>query len=186
MEKSIIKIYPHFLLSILVSVSLHAAQSKSPTVTFSGEDFIHRWSQANQHEYTPEGQENLSAWEDMVTVVHYPDSGSGEALAKIANNLLGLYRQHGGKVIITDSKPRTKDKEAEHLIAVALPQAGFVEIAFARLAIEKHEAYSIVYSHRIYGNNVDDEVERWIKQHAQKTKQDVMSMPLGLTVSPTR
>jgi len=61
----------------------------------------------HQHEFTPEGQEDLENWSDMITINVYPDAHDGEALATKANAVLENYKSHKGKVLRTSSIPRT-------------------------------------------------------------------------------
>jgi len=167
-----------FALTLLSSIFplLSAEENK---INLLGEDFVHRWSKGTQHEFTPSGQVDLKSWKDMLTVNHYPDSKTGEALAGVANNLLGLYKQHGGHVLRTNSIPRTEEKEAEHLIVVALPQKKFIEIVFARLVMNEAEGCSIVYSHRIYGSQAGDEASAWLKENGQKSEKELMGLNLS-------
>ncbi|WP_269523343.1 hypothetical protein [Coraliomargarita parva] len=157
--------------------------ASTPKINLSSVEFVHRWSQGTQHEFTPDGQEDLGSWEDMVTVNHYPDSGTGESLAGIANNVLGIYHKNGAVILRTDSKPRTTENEAEHLIVVAFPRPEFIEIVFARLAIEKKEAYAIIYSHRIYGSDTGNLASAWLHENGQKTEEALMQLLLDDLVS---
>jgi hypothetical protein len=152
--------------------------------TFAGEEgiafqetkFFHRWAKENQHEFTPEGQEDLARWTAMITVNLFPTVKTGEDLATAANNLLELYEQVGGIVLRTVSKPKTADKEADHFIAVALPQKGFMEIAFARLVIAGGDACSIVYSHRITGEDGGEKAGTWLQEHAMDYEDTLMKL----------
>ena len=104
-----------------------AAAADNP-ISYRGDDYTHRWSKDTQHEFTPSGQEDLSKWKDMLTVNLYPDVKSGEDLAKIANNLIGLYQRHGAHVLKTNSIPRTEQKEAEICTMEYAPVCGLVEV----------------------------------------------------------
>ncbi|MGE5209278.1 MAG: hypothetical protein ACM3KL_08115, partial [Alphaproteobacteria bacterium] len=63
-----------FLALIVVCLQLdmqrtHAAPTTSkPAFVFSGVDYFHRWSQNDQHEFTPQSQEDLEKWSDMITI----------------------------------------------------------------------------------------------------------------------
>ena len=77
-----------------------AGPAKSAFV-FGGVGYLHRWSMNRQHEFTPEGQEDLEKWSDMITINVYPDAHDGEALAMKANAVLENYKSHQGKVLRT-------------------------------------------------------------------------------------
>ena len=76
---------------------LVVAQQPSPplTLSFSGGEYLHRWSKDGQHEFTPKGEEDLSKWTSMLTVNVFDAAGTGDDLAEIANRILGNYQQAG-------------------------------------------------------------------------------------------
>jgi hypothetical protein len=103
-----------------------------PAFSFQGVEYFHRWSKADQHEFTPAGQEDLKKWTDMITLNAYSDARDGDALAAKANAVLENYTRNKARVLKTNSVPRTANKEAEHLIAVVFGRPEFIEVAFAR------------------------------------------------------
>ena len=148
-----------------------AGPAKSAFV-FDGVGYLHRWSMNHQHEFTPEGQEDLEKWLDMITINVYPDARDGEALAAKANAVLENYKSHQAMVLKTDSVPRTPDRPAEHFIAVVFGRPNFIEVAFARFKLVDGLACSIVYSHRVYGEKIGDKMSAWLKNSgAGKEKQ---------------
>jgi len=148
-----------------------AGPAKSAFV-FDGVGYLHRWSMNHQHEFTPKGQEDLEKWSDMITINVYPDARDGEALAAKANAVLENYKSHQAMVLKTDSVPRTPDRPAEHFIAVVFGRPNFIEVAFARFKLVDGLACSIVYSHRIYGEKIGDQMSAWLKNNgAGKEKQ---------------
>ncbi len=170
-------------------IFVHAA-NETPAAAFAFKEakYFHRWSQADQHEFTPEQQEDLEHWTDMMTVNGYPSVHDGEALATTANAVLENYKKHGARVLRTNSKPATPDRPAEHLIAVAFARPGFFELVFARLKMIDGEGCSLVYSHRIYGEKVDDEADAWLKANGEQTEAALMawdSMPSPKTLRAT-
>lgn len=163
-------------LRILVSLavawsSVHADPQAKRAFVFGRVDYFHRWSQNDQHEFTPENQEDLNGWSDMITVNGYPDVADGDQLAATANAVLENYKNHQAKVLKTHSFPRTAEKPAEHLIAVEFTRPDFIEVAFARFKLLDGKGCSLVYSHRIYGHEIIDAKERedamsaWLRIH---------------------
>lgn len=145
--------------------SVAAPAGGKPAFTFRGAEYFHRWSQNTQHEFTPAKQEDLQAWTDMMTINAYPDVKDGDALAMLANAVLGSYTDAKAVVLNTRSVPRTTDQPAEHLIAVAFTRPAFIEVAFARLKLVDGVGYSAVYSHRIYGEKIGDSMRAWLRQN---------------------
>jgi len=112
----------------------------------------------------------------MVTINLYPDARDGDALATTANAVLGNYKNHQAMVLKTDSVPRTPDRPAEHYIAVVFGQLHFIEAAFARFKlVEGGTGCSIVYSHRIYGEKVGDQMSTWLKANGPAIEKALMS-----------
>lgn len=152
-----------------------AKKAKPAAFIFAGNSYFHRFTQADQHEYTPKGQENLNAWKDMVTILYYPKIKDGEGLAQTANAVLETYKKNKAMVLKTDSVPRTKTKPAEHLIVVAFPRPQFIEAVFARFRMYKGTGTAVIYSHRIYGKAAGDAMSAWLKNSAPAKERALMS-----------
>jgi len=175
-----------FLLLVVACSTLEAQQTRpaasptKPVFVFNGAGYFHRWSKNNQHEFTPEKQEDLDKWSDMMTVNAYPDVQDGERLAQTANAVLDNYKRQQAKVLKTDSVPRTADWPAEHFIAVVFGRPNFIEVAFARFKLVDGTGCSFVYSHRIYGEKVGDEMSAWLSANGAAVEKALMewsSMP---------
>ena len=151
-----------------------AATADKPAFVLGGVGYFHRWSQNDQHEFTPTGQDDLQKWTDMITINVYGSAPNGDALAVKANAVLENYKSHGGRVLRTDSVPRTHDRPAEHFIAAVFGGPNFLEAAFARFELVDGVGCSIVYSHRIYGEKVGDQMSRWLNENGSKTEKMLM------------
>ena len=156
------------------AVTLTAADSSAPAFSFRQVQYFHRWSQAEQHEFTPAKQEDLEHWTDMITINGYPGVDEAEKMAGTANAVLGNYRSHKGKILRTNSIPATDDRPAEHFISVLFTRPDFAEAAFARFKLVDGKGYSFVYSHRVYGDKADDEMSQWLKTTGEKTEKALM------------
>ena len=148
-----------------------AAPAKS-AFTFQGVGYLHRWSMNAQHEFTPEGQDDLQKWSDIITMNVYPDARDGEALA--TNAVLENYKNHKGMVLKTNSIPRTSDRPAEHFVAVIFARPNFIEVAFARFKLVDGRGCSIVYSHRIYGEKIGDQMSSWLNSSGPETEKALL------------
>jgi len=151
-----------------------AAAGPATSLSFNGVAFQHRWSQGGQNEYTPPGEEDLGAWKSMVTINLHDWARNGDQLAELANRVLGNY-QASGRVLRTDSKPRTKDHEAEHFAAVLLGGPNPIEIAFARILLVDGRGVVIVYSRRFSGATVDNDVRTWLAANGESTEKALRS-----------
>ena len=98
----------------------------------------------------------------MVTINVNEAVRKGDQLATMANSILANYERRG-KIVRTDSKPRTPRRPAEHLI-VALPgNATLMEAAFARVMLIDGVAVVAVYSHRAYGRDASGPMGEWLQ-----------------------
>ena len=142
---------------------------------FAGVKYFHRFTQADLHEYTPDRQQDLKRWTDMVTINYYRQAKDGETLAAIANNVLENYKAKGKALVFkTDSIPRSKDKPAEHLVVVIFPRPDFIEVAFARFKMHNGLGMSVIYSHRIYGSKSGNEMSIWLEKNGPTTEMNLM------------
>ena len=158
----------------LIAGGRAAGPEAKATFVFRGVAYYHRWSQNNQHEFTPEKQEDLKKWSDMITLNAYPDVNDGDGLAAKANAVLENYKRNQARVLRTDSVPRTAERPAEHLIAVVFGRPDFIEVAFARFKLVDGKGCSFVYSHRIYGEKIGEEMSAWLRANGPAVEKALM------------
>jgi hypothetical protein len=151
-----------------------AQKDSAPAFQFRQVNYYERWSNNEQHEFTPDKQEDLDHWTDMMTLNGYPNVQDGDGLAATANAVLENYKSNQGKIVKTDSVPRTADRPAEHLIVVKFSRPGFVEVAFARFKLGENKGHSIVYSHRFYGEKASDQFDAWMTANGAGAEKALM------------
>ena len=164
-------------LCTLAVMAVHAqAQitAQSTALTFGGTEFLHRWSKQGQHEFTPRGQEDLSNWREMVTIDVHQAVSTSEQLADVANRVLANYQGHG-KILRTDSRPRTPQHPAEHLIVAMLGNDALVEAAFARFMLVDGVGAVVVYSRRFYGRDAAKELGGWLEANGPTVERRLMA-----------
>src|SRR6185295_5464394 len=146
-----------------------------PAFTFQEAEYFARWSENDQNEFTPEGQEDLDAWTDMMTIDVYRKVKDEDELAAAANGVLENYKRGGALIVRTDSVPRSEDTPAEHLVVAVFAQPTFMEAAFCRSKLADGMGCSCVYSHRIYGKDIGDEMSEWLKTNGPATEKALMA-----------
>lgn len=161
------------LLGSWQAMAKDVATPKPMTLGFGGVEYVHRWSQKGQNEFTPPAQPDLKKWRDMVTVNIHDKVNNSDQLAALANGVLGNY-QRAGKIVRTDSKPRTPQREAEHLIVAVLAAEGVMEAAFARVMLVEGKGVIVVYSHRAYGKDVAS-LGPWLESKGEATETTLMA-----------
>jgi hypothetical protein len=159
-----------------------------PTLVFGDVKYIHRASNpaADLHEFTPQGQDDLERFTDMVTINLYVQTTDGEGLAKIANAVLANYKANNAQVLGTSSVPLTKEKPAEHLIVVSFPSDEFTEVAFARFLLHNGVGTGVIYSHRAYGAKGKDEMTAWLNTHRKATEQNLWKLDTIPNLQPPK
>jgi len=150
------------------------AKTEAGSLKFKDTEFFHRWTQAGQHEFTPAGDEDLKAWKEMMTVNVHDRVRDGDALADLANRVLGNYEANG-HIMRTISKPRTPSAEAEHFVAAVLQAPNVFEVAFARFLLFEGRGVIVVYSKRFYGTNAQSEMAAWFKANAVPVENALVS-----------
>ncbi len=152
------------------------AMEQKPAIEFNGTEYVHRWSNDDQHEYTPEGQSNLSRWDDMLTIKHYRSVNEDKGLASAMESVLENYKKHGGEVLRMDAVRRSPGLPAEHFIAVVLDRPGFSELVQARFRVADGIGESISHSHRIYGAETVPEMKAWSQANAPGLEARLMAL----------
>ena len=149
-------------------------KEKSAAFTLAEVEYFHRFTNEDQHEYTPDGQEDLKAWTDMVTINYYRKAKDGEALAATAEAVLENYKSNKARIVRTDSVPRTKEKPAEHLIVAIFGRPEFIEVTFARFKLHDGVGCAVIYSHRVYGKKTGNEMSAWLEKSGPATEKNLM------------
>lgn len=175
------------LATLVMATASQALPAKSPTatpgatqaqsasaLTFNGTRYAHRWSKGTQNEFTPVGQEDLSKWQDMITLVPRQDAHDSATLAALAEALLAQYKG-AGKIIKTESTPRTESTPAEYLLVALLPGKGFFETVFVRFKLIDGIGVMAIYAHRNYGETAAEDFGAWIKANGTAVEQALMS-----------
>jgi len=148
--------------------------TKPMTLRFGGVDYVHRWSQKGQNEFTPPAQPDLARWQDMVTINLHDNVSNGDQLAGVANSVLGNY-ERSGKILRTDSKPRTPQRPAEHLAVAILAAPGVAEAVFARFVLVGGRGMVVVYSHRAYGKDATTTIGSWLQSRGPSVEATLMA-----------
>jgi hypothetical protein len=167
----------YVLMLSTASAAFDQAASPEPntiSLSFRGVEYEHRWSKGGQNEFTPRGQNDLNLWHDMITLNVHEAVTSGEKLAQIANGVLSNY-QRAGKILRTDSKPKTTGRPAEHLIIAVLRNPAFLEAAFARFVLNDGVGTVTVYSHRVYGKQVGQAMSEWLQVNGPQVESALMA-----------
>jgi hypothetical protein len=160
----------------LIPTSRLFAQSPAQ-LQFNSHAYLFRWTNGKQFEFTPQGEEDLDHWTNMITVIAEPDRGTPDLLAQWANNLSDAYNQKGA-VLRTSSVPATPQAPAQHFLVSVATGDGVVECGFNRFLLMQGVAYCFIYSYRIYGADRDATISQmrdWIIKNGAGAETAVMA-----------
>ncbi len=121
---------------------------------FDNVRFLHRWSKDGQHEFTPEGEENLARWNSMFTINRHATVKTGDQLADIANRTAENYKRHG-RIIRTASRQAGPNFDVEYLAVAMFVTPEFIEVAFTRFLLANGAGFALTYSKRIHDRAPD-------------------------------
>jgi len=156
------------------SASIETYSADASKLTFGGAVYLHRWSKNGQNEFTPANDPDLDRWREMVTINVNQAVQNGDQLAALANSILANYEKHG-KIVRTDSKPRTPQRPAEHLIVAILGNATLLEAVFARILLIDGVGMVAVYSHRVYGGDAAGPIGEWMQTNGPTIEKNLMT-----------
>ncbi len=141
-------------------------EATAHTVSLNGQAFVHRWSYGDiMHEFTPPGQDDLSSWQDMITMEYLPGIENREDLATLADKLLEAYQERGGKIIGSIALHTLDDPVTEHFIAALLGTSEVIELVQTRLQILDGIGTVTTYAHRFYAPHRAD-MATWMPKNA--------------------
>jgi len=156
------------------SAPASAAAAAAPLFQFAGTPYVHRWSHAGQHEFTPPSQPDVSRWQDMLTVQLYDKVHTSDELALVANGVLVAYQKQG-LVIRKSTSQAQPGHPTEHIVVAVLHDKGVREMVFARFRLAPEGGQALVYSHRVYGIKPDDAAAAWFQANDVPTERAMMT-----------
>lgn len=164
---------PLVFLSLMLVEPKAAPSAQEQDLTFDGTRYSRRWSRGPQHEYTPAGQDDPSMWNDMVTLIAYPNARTPGQMAMVAHELVSIYTRHSARVLRVDAIPATPETSAVYFVAALFIHSAFVEAVFARLELVNGEGAGVLYSHREYGEAAVSShvMSQWLE--TQKTHEEL-------------
>jgi len=148
-------------------LSLNSASASveldNSSLLFDSSDYFYRWSNADMHEFTPKGQAVDGEWEDMLTINYYKDVSDKPSLAEVAGAVLANYQEAGGIILGVDAVSAGDEDPSEYIMAVVFGATNIAEFAFVRFKIKDGMGVSLAYAHREYGENVGEQIDRWMQ-----------------------
>lgn len=171
-------IYRAFLLLAFVTSSSsvlgqEAESENEVSVSFLDTSYTYRRSENGQHEFTPSGQEDLSAWTDKISLICMPEITDGKGLNALSENVKGFY-DSSGVVLSSGTVPKTETAEAQHLVVAGRVGDGLLDVVMARLLLVEGSGTVLFYSRRTYGDDATAVADAWLVENSAKVQNALM------------
>jgi hypothetical protein len=162
-------------------------QSPAPAkVTFRGTEYLLRSSQGNRYDFTPPGQEDLSAFTDMLSLNLYPAAHDQEALATITSRTQAIAQGAKGTILRTVSASASEQQPGEHFLAVVLPTPHGVDFDAVRFVLVDKEAVGVFYTHRSQGESAARTTSEWVTKNAADVERQLLQFDASRMVSSVK
>lgn len=168
--------FANLTVAVLLSATVLAVQASDTQLlklNFGGLEYQHRWSQRGQHEFTPEGQEDLARWQDMLTVNVHEAVTSDEQLKELAMSVLSNYRRVG-KVLRAASGAKSERDSVEYFVAALLGNSQSMEAVFARIVLINNTGFVLARSRRGYGSDAAQRIGEWVQSNGTSIERSLL------------
>ena len=155
-------------------------------VTFRGTEYFLRSTQGNVSDFTPRGQEDLSAFTDMLELNQYPAAHDHEALSRISGRIQAIAQGAKGTILQTISASASGQQPGEHFFSATLPTAHGTDFDAIRFVLVEKQGYGVFYTHRSYGESATASTSEWVKKNAADVQKQLLQFDAARTVSAVK
>ena len=142
--------------SLLAGKPPASVSDNGNVVVYLGTKYFLRSTKDGQYVFTPDGQEDLQRWTDMITLSYFPQITEGKSLAAKALEWWSHCRSMRARILDINYVPRidlmaTRDNALYiTLTLLAKPDNDYDEFAFTALRIVEGVGAASTYAHREY------------------------------------
>jgi hypothetical protein len=155
-------------------------------VTFRGTEYLLRSSHGNGYDFTPQGQEDLSTFTDMLDLNLYPAAHDQEALATITSRVQAIAQGAKATILRTTSVAASGQQPGEHFLAAVMPTPHGVDFDAIRFVLVDQQAVGVFYTHRSYGESAAATTNEWVKKNATEVEQQLLHFDASRMVSAVK
>ena len=157
----------------------------TPRVTFRGTEYLLRPSQGNTYDFTPPGQEDLSAFTDMLSLNLYPAAHDQQALATITSRTVAVAQ--GAKATILPSiSGSASGQPGEHFFAAVLPTPHGVDFDAIRFVLIDKQVVGVFYTHRSQGQSAAASTNAWVGKNAADVERQLLQFDASRMLSSVK
>jgi hypothetical protein len=155
-------------------------------VTFRGTEYFLRSSQGNEYDFTPQGQEDLHTFTDMLALDLYPAAHDQEALATITSRVQAIAQGAKATILRTISVSASGQQPGQHFVAAVLPTPHGVDFDAARFVLVENQGVGVFYTHRSYGDTAAGTTSAWVTKNAADVEQQLLQFDAAHMVSSVK
>jgi hypothetical protein len=177
------------LLTTATALAAAATDLQSPAtarVTFRGTEYLLRSSNGKTYDFTPVGQEDLSAFTDMLELNQYPAAHDQEALATITSRTQAIAQGAKATILRTISVSPSGQQPGEHFLALVLPTPHGADFDAANFVLVDNQAAGVFYTHRSYGAAALATTTAWATKNAADVEKQLLQFDASRMVSATK
>jgi hypothetical protein len=163
--------------------------SQSPAtakVTFRGTEYLLRSQDGKTYEFTPPGQEDLSAFTDMLALNLFPTAHDQEALDTITSRTLAIAQGAKATILRTISVSASGQQPGEHFFAAVVPTPHDVDFDATRFVLVDKQVVGVYYTHRSYGQSAAATASAWATKNAADVEQQLLHFDVSRMVSAAK
>jgi hypothetical protein len=163
--------------------------SQSPAtakVTFRGTEYLLRSLDGKTYEFTPPGQEDLSAFTDMLALNLFPTAHDQEALDTITSRTLAIAQGAKATILRTISVSASGQQPGEHFFAAVVPTPHDVDFDATRFVLVDKQVVGVYYTHRSYGQSAAATASAWATKNVADVEQQLLHFDASRMVSAAK
>ena len=155
-------------------------------VTFRGTEYLLRSLDGKTYEFTPPGQEDLSAFTDMLALNLFPTAHDQVALDTITSRTLAIAQGAKATVLRTISVSASGQQPGEHFFAAVVPTPHDVDFDATRFVLVDKQVVGVYYTHRSYGPSAAGTTSAWVTKNAVDVEQQLLHFDASRMVSAAK
>ncbi|HEY4560337.1 MAG TPA: hypothetical protein VIG54_06325 [Lysobacter sp.] len=156
------------LAALAFSLAATNAVAAPPTLAVGNMTYVHRYSDGGLHEYTPEGQDDLDRFADMLTLLPTPEDLRAADLESYSIHMAAVHTRRGGEVLSRECEAATPVHVADCTLLIRFAKAGHVELAVDKQMATKRGLVAMALAHREYGEGAAGRAVAWTQGEGQR------------------
>jgi hypothetical protein len=155
-------------------------------VMFRGTEYLLRPFDGKTYDFTPQGQEDLSAFTDMLSLKLYPTAHDQQALATITSRTQAVAQGANATVLPTISGSASGQQPGAHFLAVVLPTPHGVDFDAIRFVLVDQQVVGVFYTHRSQGQSAAGTTSAWVAKNAADVERQLLQFDAARMLSSVK